>query len=435
MVDALDRVLSGSPHGFKDGIDSANIDPDSLRQLLLTIGRGAVAEPVSGLVGLGSLPWGIDKAVSNMESVNEYIGYQGDSQDLAKYIGQVVKPATDWAKENIGDLRDKAGSKVLETTGSPGLAALAASAPEVAAVGLTGGAMLPAVRTVSRAAGGPGSHDASRRKALGLMGGAGVVGAGLALAPKATVKGLMDIPAGAASKAAPAATSAVAKAIPRAAVSGHTLRMIQMLNAYPALKTAFKKGGRQGFTDKLDDIDQEAYQWNEELNVLEDSDGYQMGDKGTMDEYWEAQTRMDEVNSQVPYIEASDTFDKHGRRIKEAFDDVDWDKVKDNLDNNRIEVDSNSYDYDTELKNMEGGAMREFYENADLPPSSTYEYMVGNGKIFSEKDFRRYLTDKTKQHPEMKKVTDEILNNPRAYDDYRNTYDQQMKEYGMEYYF
>ena len=298
MPSALDRMLSGSPYGFNEPgqINSSDMDPDAMRQALLAIARGAIAEPIAGAVGVGSLPWGVDQAVSNLEGVQKAIGYQPEDADTFKYIAQIAEPMTEWMSENIGDLRTKAGEATLEVTGSEGLAALAHSAPEVLGAIATGGMMVPAVRAASKAV--PEGPDMGRRKAMRTIGaGAGLMGAA-AVAPKLVGKSLMDAPvASAGMKAAPAAVSAVAKAIPRAAISvtPSTMRMMGMLRSYPLLLSAFKKGGKDGFIDEINKPETE-------LGYMEDA---------------------------MPYIESDNDFygvewDKVGKYV-ENDDNIDWD--------------------------------------------------------------------------------------------------------------
>jgi len=399
MPSGLDRVLSGSPYGFGEGNNAEDLDPDALRQTLLAIARGAVAEPISGVVGLGSLPWGIDKAVSNMDAVKETIGYQPSKTDHLDYIARAAEPITNWAKENIGDLREKAGGFVLDKTGSPGLATAAHSLPEIIALGLGGGAMVPTVKTMSKATP-DGVVDPSRRKALGLMGGAAAIAGATALAPKIALKSIMDVPTGAGAKAGATAVSAAAKAIPRAVVSSHTLRMINMLKAYPVLKAAFKKGGKEGYLSKLDEVDTKAVDLSRRIDFIESK----LPNKGTYGdtspEYEAALKRYRDTNDTIPLIDPANDY--YG---------VNWDDVNKHLDNNRLETNSKGYDYDIESVNMDEIAPRYFKENKNAVDIN--EYMVGSGEL----------------------IVNDMLKDPKAYDNYIKTYDKQLNDYGGEYSF
>jgi len=420
MASGLDRILSGSPYGFGEGKNAEDLDPDALRQALLVIARGAVAEPVSGVVGLGSLPWGIDKAVSNMDATRDAIGYQPSKTDHLDYIAKIAEPITDWAKENIGDLREKAGSWTLDKTGSPGLATAAHSLPEIIALGLSGGAMVPAVRAVSKATP-DGVVDPSRRRALGLMGGGAAVAGAMALAPKMAMKSIIDVPTGASAKAGATAVSAAAKAIPRAVVSSHTLRMINMLKTYPMLKAAFKKGGHQGFKNKVSETDNLINQIDKDMDALGQSQGMSL-EYMNKPEFNDLSIKMHKLRDDSPAI---DNYND--------YKEVNWDDVSKNLDNDRLETSSKGYDYDIESVNMTDIAPRYFKENKNAVDIN--EYMVGSGELFSEADFKKYLKGRSKDTPETKNIIDDMLKDPKAYDNYINTYDKQLNEYGGEYSF
>lgn len=106
---------------------------------ILTIGSAAIAEPVSGFVGLAGLPFGVDASANAIRRTQEAMTYQPRTQkgqENLQAVGQALAPigeAIEGASSFLGD-------KTLEATGSPGLATAAYSAPTLAleALGLKG---------------------------------------------------------------------------------------------------------------------------------------------------------------------------------------------------------------------------------------------------------------------------------------------------------
>jgi len=448
MASGLDRILSGSPYGFGEGKNAEDLDPDALRQALLAIARGGVAEPVSGVVGLGSLPWGVDKAVSNMESVRDYIGYQPSKTDHLDYIARAAEPITDWAKENIGDLREKAGGFVLDKTGSPGLAAAAHSAPEALGLIAGGGMLMPAVRTAGKVGKGV---DNTRRNIV--LGGAGLAAA-TALAPKMAMKSIMDVPTGVSTKAAATAASAAAKGITRAAITTDTHMMIRLLRSYPILRAAYDKGGRQGFRRKLNDMEQDKKMLSDDLNMLEQSDGFQTNDKGLLDDYDNMIEESRQLHIDTPYVERSSRMnkDKHGRQLEDDFDTVNWDDVDKYIDSPNSEMDIRNI----HTKDRISGTLTEPNYSMDIskhyndyPDGMTPDDInsiftdlsntdIDFGGIMSMKDYKRSLKDSIgygDAHPKTLKSMEDMLKDKNSYDKYIDFTDQYVNDPDMEYYF
>lgn len=106
---------------------------------VLTMGSAAFAEPVSGLVGLAALPYGVDAAARAIANTQEALTYQPRTedgqqglQDAAEFM-QPVGDAFIGASEYLGDA-------AYDATGSPALGAAAYSVPTMAleALGLKG---------------------------------------------------------------------------------------------------------------------------------------------------------------------------------------------------------------------------------------------------------------------------------------------------------
>ena len=110
---------------------------------LLTMGSAVVAEPVSGIAGLVSAPFGANQAASTVEGVQEAMTYQPRSlegQRTMERIGSFLQPVGDafiGASEYLGDA-------AYDATGSPAAATAAYSMPTVLleALGLKGASKL-----------------------------------------------------------------------------------------------------------------------------------------------------------------------------------------------------------------------------------------------------------------------------------------------------
>ena len=110
---------------------------------ILTMGSAAIAEPVSGLVGLAALPYGVDAATRAIHNTQEAMTYQPRTeagQANVQAVGEALQPVGDafiGASEYLGD-------GVYDATGSPALATAAYSVPTLAleALGLKGASKL-----------------------------------------------------------------------------------------------------------------------------------------------------------------------------------------------------------------------------------------------------------------------------------------------------
>jgi len=106
---------------------------------ILTMGSAAFAEPVSGLVGLAALPYGVDasaRAIANTQEAMTYQPRTEDGQQGLQDLGEFMQPVGDafiGASEYLGDA-------AYNATGSPALGAAAYSVPTMAleALGLKG---------------------------------------------------------------------------------------------------------------------------------------------------------------------------------------------------------------------------------------------------------------------------------------------------------
>lgn len=96
------------------------------------IGSGAIAEPISGLVGAVTAPFvGVDEAVKNIESVKDFLSLSprsAQSKQQLQAIGKAIEPLASGIKK----VESALGNSVLDATGSPELAAIAHSLPTAA---------------------------------------------------------------------------------------------------------------------------------------------------------------------------------------------------------------------------------------------------------------------------------------------------------------
>lgn len=120
-------------------IDKSNNYIASVVEPALTVATGALAEPISGFVGLAGLPFGVDASTNAIRRTQEALTYQPRTQS-----GQAGLQAVGQALAPIGEAIEGAssylGDKTLEATGSPGLATAAYSIPTfgLEALGLKG---------------------------------------------------------------------------------------------------------------------------------------------------------------------------------------------------------------------------------------------------------------------------------------------------------
>lgn len=121
---------------YKAWVDEAKRRLSMFGEPALAVGSSAIAEPVSGLAGLATLPFGgADAAANNVKSIQEYLTYQPRTQagmqglqgfqQFVQPFGEIIQGAS----QNLGD-------KAYSATGSPELAAAAYSAPTALLEGL-----------------------------------------------------------------------------------------------------------------------------------------------------------------------------------------------------------------------------------------------------------------------------------------------------------
>lgn len=96
------------------------------------IGSSAIAEPIAGLAGAVTAPFvGLDEAVKNIEAVKDFITILPRSEQSKRQlqsIGKVIQPVA----EGLQKVESTLGNAVLDSTGSPELAAAAHSLPTAA---------------------------------------------------------------------------------------------------------------------------------------------------------------------------------------------------------------------------------------------------------------------------------------------------------------
>lgn len=119
-------------------------------EVLTTMATGALAEPVSGIVGIGGLaakgasdmlrsigmegaakfmdPGDLDRLVRGVQSTLTHSPMTQQGQEQLKWVGDLLQPLASALERSSQAL----GEPVLEATGSPALAATAASVPEAA---------------------------------------------------------------------------------------------------------------------------------------------------------------------------------------------------------------------------------------------------------------------------------------------------------------
>lgn len=121
---------------YKAWVDEARRKLSMFGEPALTAGSSAIAEPISGLAGLVTLPFaGADAAANNVKAMQEYLTYQPRTQAgmqglqglqaFLQPVGEVIQDAS----QNLGD-------KAYSATGSPALAAAAYSTPTALLEGL-----------------------------------------------------------------------------------------------------------------------------------------------------------------------------------------------------------------------------------------------------------------------------------------------------------
>lgn len=102
-----------------------------------TVGSAVVAEPVSGLAGIGSSIYNMDasKGADTVKAVQDAMTYQprtAKGQEYLQNVSDFVEPVANI----IGSASQNLGDKAYEATGSPTLAAAAYSAPTAIVEGL-----------------------------------------------------------------------------------------------------------------------------------------------------------------------------------------------------------------------------------------------------------------------------------------------------------
>lgn len=117
---------------------------DAVAQPLLSALTSAVAEPVSGIVGLAGLPFGADAAAGAIEKTRSALTYKPTDEGAISNIKKAaygLEPVTDAA----ANLSKVPGDFVYDVTGSPALATAAYSAVPaiVELAGLKGASKLP----------------------------------------------------------------------------------------------------------------------------------------------------------------------------------------------------------------------------------------------------------------------------------------------------
>jgi hypothetical protein len=110
----------------------------------LTMATGAIAEPVSGLVGMTALPFGVDAATNTINKVQNAMTYQPRTeagQEGLQAVGETLAPVG----EAIQGAETYLGDTAYNLTGSPAIAAGAASLPTMGMelLGLKGARAIP----------------------------------------------------------------------------------------------------------------------------------------------------------------------------------------------------------------------------------------------------------------------------------------------------
>ena len=121
-----------------------------------TMGRGVLGMAAGGLAGIGQLAYSagnVDKAVDTMNSVQGFVGGSGPMSEQGAHVMQALDES--W----LGDMgrgmeaaSDYLGDNVLELTGSPALATLAKTAPDLLMELVPAGVTLKAARANAKAA-------------------------------------------------------------------------------------------------------------------------------------------------------------------------------------------------------------------------------------------------------------------------------------------
>jgi len=95
---------------------------------IATVATGMIAEPVSGLAGIASLPFGLETATKNIAATREALTYQpktAEGKRGIQAVGETLAPvgkAISYVEEGLGDT-------AFELTGSPAIAAAAKTLP------------------------------------------------------------------------------------------------------------------------------------------------------------------------------------------------------------------------------------------------------------------------------------------------------------------
>ena len=98
---------------------------------LLAIGSAAIAEPVSGFVGMAGLPFGVDAASSAIKRTQDAMTYQPRTQggkEVMQDIGNLIAPVVEPLQRGA----EWMGDTTLDVTGSPALATAVRTGLEVA---------------------------------------------------------------------------------------------------------------------------------------------------------------------------------------------------------------------------------------------------------------------------------------------------------------
>lgn len=207
---ALDyqKFLEARKKNFRDNTSAMA----SGLEALMTMGSGAVTEPLSGFAGLAGLPFGgVNQGVKNINAVAD-MGYQPRDPRALQMIGNAVAKPMEWLEGK----KQQMGNATLKATDSPTLASLAYTSPEIlGSIGALATLGRPAARAgrVAPTQESPDVVDSSRRD---FMRNAGLLAAGAAVSRLPNMPlNLLDAPAvETAARAAPIAGS-VARTVTR----------------------------------------------------------------------------------------------------------------------------------------------------------------------------------------------------------------------------
>lgn len=125
QVTAVEELID---RGFNTIVDVAI----GVGEVGLSMISGAVAEPASGLYGLGSLVFqDLDSATSDIESIQNRMTYEPKTEAGKKGIGYLGSTIGKIG-ESVDNFSGYLGDKAFDTTGNPALAAAAATLPTAA---------------------------------------------------------------------------------------------------------------------------------------------------------------------------------------------------------------------------------------------------------------------------------------------------------------